>query len=97
MSRRELPMPEVKKQPKEDPQLIHLEGARVLSHRQLKKNDIVLNTLMLEGHEVPFQFRRKTAFRSLMGARVNITYHPETRTVGGEKLETMKVVKIRRA
>jgi len=90
-------MPDVKKQTKDDPQLIHLEGARVVSHRQLKKNDSVLNTLVLEGHDVPFQFRRKTAFRSLLGARVNLSYYPESRTAGDKTFKTMRIVKIRRA
>jgi hypothetical protein len=90
-------MSDVKKLLKKHQELNQLDMARVVSHRQRKKDDWVLNTLMLEGHDVPFQYRRKAAYRSLLGARVNLTYYPEKRTVGGVEFETMKVVRIRRS
>ena len=52
----------------------------------------IINTLMLEGYDVPFKYKRKSAYKNLEGARVNLTYYSETKSVSGVEFETMKVV-----
>ena len=77
--------------------LTHSELKTVTSHVQREDGEWVLNTLMVEGSDVPFRYRRKKRYRDLKGARVNLTYYPETVQVGGLEFETMKVVRIARA
>ena len=77
--------------------LVHSQMQKVVSHVQRRSGDWILNTVMIDGHDVPFRFRRKREYRSLVGARVNLTYYPVTETVAGIAMETMKVVRIRRA
>lgn len=78
-------------------QLNQLDSQKVASHVQREQEDWVLNTLMLEGYDVPFRYSRKKRYRSLEGARVNLTYYPVTETIGGLSIETMKVVRVRRS
>ncbi|MEM1230665.1 MAG: hypothetical protein AAGI15_09020 [Pseudomonadota bacterium] len=77
--------------------LNHLEDAQVESHVQRATDDWILNTLMLKGYDVPFKYQRKKRYRSLEGARVNLTYYAQTEAVGGLEFETMRVVRLRRA
>ena len=90
-------MSEVKKLLKKQGQLNQLDMAKVISHVQRHKDDWVLNTIMLDGHDVPFKYSRKTVYKSLKGARVNLTYYRETKSVAGIDFEMMKVVRIRRS
>lgn len=76
--------------------LIHSEALKVSSHVQREDGDWILHTLMLEGYDVPFRFRRQGKYLSLKGARVNITYYPVEEKVAGIGIETMKVVRIKR-
>ena len=78
-------------------QLNQLDMARVVSHVQRQKDDWVLNTIMLEGYDVPFRYRRKKLYRNLRGARVNLTYYPQLEQVAGLDVEVMKVVRLKRA
>lgn len=78
-------------------QLNQLDMARVVSHVQRQKDDWVLNTVMLEGYDVPFKYRRKKLYRNLKGARVNLTYYPQSERVAGFEVEIMKVVRLKRA
>ncbi len=78
-------------------QLNQLDMARVVSHVQREKDGWVLNTVMLDGYDVPFRYSRKKLYRSLQGARVNLTYYPQLEQVGGLDVEIMKVVRIRQA
>ena len=71
--------------------------ARVVSHVQREKDGWVLNTVMLDGYDVPFKYSRKKLYRSLQGARVNLTYYPQLEQVAGLDVEIMKVVRIRQA
>lgn len=71
--------------------------AKVTSHVQREKDDWVLNTIVLEGYGVPFQYTRRKVYKSLAGGRVNLTFYPETKSVAGMDFETMKVVRIRRS
>lgn len=77
--------------------LTETSNAKVVSHVQRDEDDWVRHTIMLDGYDVPFVFRRKKAYRSLVGARVNITYYRQTETVAGIDFESMKVVRIKRA
>jgi len=78
-------------------ELNQLDFVKVLSHVQRETNGWILNTLLLDGYDVPFKYRRKQAYRSLQGARVNLTYYPQAEQVAGLDIEVMKVVRIRRA
>lgn len=78
-------------------QLNQLDMARVVSHVQREKDGWVLNTVMLDGYDVPFRYSRKKLYRSLRGARVNLTYYPQLEQVAGLDIEIMKVVRIRQA
>jgi hypothetical protein len=75
--------------------LTHTENMKVVSHVQREEDDWLVNTLMLEGIDVSFQFKRKKAYKNLKGSRVNLTYYPVMREVAGMQFETMKVVRIR--
>jgi hypothetical protein len=75
--------------------LTHSEDRKVLSHAQREKQDWILNTIMIEGCDIPFQFKRKKLYQKLKGARVNLTYYQDTQKVAGMEFEFMKVVRIR--
>ena len=75
--------------------LTHSEGLIVNSHVQRQSDDWFLNTLMLEGHDTPFKYRRKQRYKNLKGQRVNLTYYPITETVAGLEIEVMNVVRIK--
>ena len=77
--------------------LIHSEMQKVVSHVQREEGDWYLNTLMIEGVGVPFKYRRKQPYKSLKGARVNLTYYPQVEQVAGMDFETMKVVRLKLA
>jgi hypothetical protein len=51
---------------------------------------------MVDGCDVPFKFKRKGNYKSLKGARVNMTYYSQQETVAGMSFEMMKVVRIKR-
>lgn len=80
-----------------NPSLTHSENRKVVSHVQRSEDDWFVNTLMLEDHDVPFIYRRKKSYQSLVGARVNLTYYPDVKNVAGMDFETMKVVRLRRS
>ncbi len=90
-------MSDVKKLLKKHQQLNQLDTVKVVSHVQRDKDDWVINTIMLEGYDVPFKYRRKTVYKSLKGARVNLTFYPESETIGSVIFEVMNVVRIRRS
>ena len=90
-------MSETKKLLKKHQQLNQLDMAKVTSHVQRETDDWVLNTIVLEGYDVPFQYTRKKVYKSLAGGRVNLTFYPVTRLVAGVDFEIMKVVRIRRS
>lgn len=76
--------------------LTHSELLRVTSHVQREKGEWILHSLMVEGCDVPFKFKRKGNYKSLKGARVNMTYYSEQETVAGINFEVMKVVRIKK-
>ena len=75
--------------------LVHSELQKVVSHVQRDDGDWIINTVMIEGHQVPFRYKRKKKYKSLKGARVNMTYYPTTDVVAGMEFEVMHVVRIR--
>ncbi|MBO1255640.1 hypothetical protein J3L16_08085 [Alteromonas sp. 5E99-2] len=75
--------------------LVHSENLKVSSHVQREDDDWLINTIMIEGYDVPFKFRRKKTYRNLKGARVNLTYYPVSENIAGMEFETMKVVRIK--
>ena len=77
------------------PGLTHSDNCKVVSHVQREEDDWVHHTLMLEGYDVPFKYRRKQLYRGLKGARVNVTYYPQQERVAGIDFEIMKVVRLR--
>jgi len=77
--------------------LTHSDAVKVVSHVQRDKAGWVLNTVMIEDCEVPFKYKRKQQYKSLKGARVNMTYYPGTEVVAGMEFEIMHVVRIKRS
>lgn len=77
--------------------LIHSEMQKVVSHVQREDGEWYLNTVMIEGIDVPFKYRRKQPYKSLKGARVNLTYYPQVEEVAGMAFEVMKVVRLKLA
>lgn len=80
---------------KKNAKLVHSDMQKVVSHVQRDIGDWVLNTLMIEGCDVPFKYKRKDLYKSLKGNRVNITYYPGSESVAGMKVEVMNVVRIK--
>jgi hypothetical protein len=89
--------PSAKKLISRNTDLNHLEDARVVSHVQREQDDWVINTLMIDGYDVPFRYSRKKTYKSLQGARVNLTYYAQVKQLAGMDFEVMKVVRIRRS
>ena len=89
----------VKKLLEKNRELIHSEMMKVESHvqRSEKNSEWIINTITLEGYDVPFRFRRKQEYRNLKGARVNVTYYPVTEKIAGFDMEVMNVVRIRKS
>lgn len=88
---------QAKKLLKKHEKLIHSENMKVSSHvqRQEKGSEWIINTIMIEGYDVPFKYKRNRQYRNLQGARVNLTYYPEIETIAGIDMEVMKVVRIK--
>ncbi len=78
-------------------QLNQLDAAKVISHVQRITDEWVVNTLMLEGYDVPFRYSRKKKYRDLTGTPVNLTFYRETEQLAGMDFEVMKVVRIRKS
>ena len=80
---------------KKHDKLVHSENMKVMSHVQRESDDWVINTLMLDKHNVPFKYKRKKLYQSLKGQRVNLTYYPDTETIASFNIEVMSVVRIK--
>ncbi len=79
------------------PNLVQSDERKVVSHVQRDAGEWFINTVITEGCEVPFRYKRKRKYRSLQGAVVNMTYYPSTDVVAGIEVEIMNVVRIKRA
>ncbi|MCW8888025.1 MAG: hypothetical protein OQK25_03055 [Gammaproteobacteria bacterium] len=75
--------------------LVHSERQKVVSHVQRKSGEWIINTVMIEGCDAPFKFKRKQKYKDLNGQKVNLTYYPDVEVVAGFELEIMSVVRIR--
>jgi len=75
--------------------LVHSDMRKVTSHVQREAGEWIINTLMIEGCEVPFKYKRKKKYKNIKGQRVNLTYYPDTETVAGIEMEVMTVVRIK--
>jgi hypothetical protein len=62
---------------------------------QREADEWIINTLMVEGCEVPFKYKRKKKYKNISGQRVNLTYYPDTESVAGIEMEVMTVVRIK--
>lgn len=80
---------------KKHPKLVHTELCKVISHVQREKGDWILNTIMIDGYDVPFKYKRKKRYRNIQGQRVNLTYYPDSEMIAGVEFEFMKVVRIK--
>jgi len=89
-------MSDIKKLLKKHGQLNHIDNVKVESHVQRDTDDWVINTIMLEGYDVPFKYKRTKVYKSLKGGRVNLTFYAEKESVAGMIFEVMNVVRIRR-
>ncbi|MEH6469942.1 MAG: hypothetical protein V7752_01720 [Halopseudomonas sp.] len=76
-------------------ELIHSEGVRVVSHVQRESGEWFINTVMIEGYDVPFKYRRKRQYKNLKGQQVNLTYYPGVESVAGFEVEVMNIVRIK--
>jgi hypothetical protein len=76
-------------------ELVHSEMRKVTSHVQRQAGEWIINTLMIEGCDVPFKYKRKQKYKDIKGQRVNLTYYPDTETVAGIEMEVMTVVRIK--
>ena len=76
--------------------LTHSELMKVVSHVQREQGDWIVHTVMVEDCDAPFKFKRKGKYKSLKGARVNMTYYSGQEVVAGMDFEVMKVVRIKR-
>jgi hypothetical protein len=74
--------------------LIHSKMKKVISHVQRESKDWIQNTILIDGYDVPFKYKRKKKYKSLKGARVDIAYYPSSELLAGIEFEMMKVVKI---
>ncbi|MES9854230.1 MAG: hypothetical protein ABW170_20655 [Candidatus Thiodiazotropha sp. L084R] len=75
--------------------LVHSEMKKVVSHRQRESGEWFINTLLIEGVDIPFKYKRKQQYKSLEGQRVNLTYYPDKEAVAGIDMEVMRVVRIK--
>jgi hypothetical protein len=80
---------------KKHQELVHSEFQKVISHVQRDTREWIINTIMIEGCDVPFRFKRKQPYKNVEGRRVNLTYYPSRADVAGMELEVMKVVRIK--
>ncbi len=87
-------MKSLKKFLADNQQLIHSTMQKVTSHVQGEEGEWYLNTLLIDGYDVPFKYKRQKLYKSLKGARVDLIYYPSTEQVAGIDFEYMKVVKV---
>ena len=87
-------MASIKKFLADNEQLVHSKMQKVESHVQRQVGNWIHNTVLLEGHEVPFKYKRQKKYKSLKGARVDLIYYSSVELVATMKFEIMKVIKI---
>lgn len=90
-----MPKTDVDKLLSQHHKLTHSDNVKVHSHVQREEGEWYVNTLMIEGCDVAFKYKRKQPYKSLKSARVNLTYYPQTETIAGIDFEYMKVVRVK--
>lgn len=75
--------------------LIQSDMMKVESHVQRESGEWIINTLVIEGYNVPFKFKRKQAYKNVKGQRVNLTYYASREAIAGMDMEVMNVVRIK--
>jgi len=80
---------------KKHEKLIHTDNLKVISHVQREEDDWFINTLMFENIDVPFKYKRKQLYKSLIHHRVNVTYYVSKENVAGFEMEVMNIVRIK--
>ena len=80
---------------KKHSKLTHSDMMKVTSHVQREAGVWIVNTLMLEGCDVAFRYKRKVMYKNLKGQRVNLTYYPTKELIAGLEMEIMNVVRIK--
>ena len=80
---------------KKHQKLTHSDMKKVTSHTQRVDGDWMMNTLMIEGCDVPFKYKRTKRYKDLSGQRINLTYYPSTDIVAGITVDIMNVVRIK--
>ncbi len=80
---------------KKHSKLTHSDMMKVASHVQREAGAWIVNTLMLEGCDVAFRYKRKVMYKNLKGQRVNLTYYPTKELIAGLEMEIMNVVRIK--
>mgnify|MGYP000161390696 FL=1 len=78
----------------ENDKLIHSKMNKVESHVQRQDGEWFNNTVLIEGYDVPFKYKRQKKYKSLKGAHVDLIYYPNTETIAGIEFEYMKVIQI---
>jgi hypothetical protein len=76
-------------------ELTHTDNMKVSSHVQRAQGEWILNTLMIDGYDVPFKYKRKKRYKSVQGQRVNLTYYHSKESIAGIDMEVMRVVRIK--
>ena len=87
----------LKQQLAEHRELVHSTMKKVSSHVQRDTPEWIINTLIIEGCDTPFKYKRQKKYQNLKGAYVDLTYYPNTESVAGISVEVMQVVKINRS
>ena len=75
--------------------LIQSDFRKVVSHVQRGGGEWLVNTLMIEGCDTPFKYKRKKVYKNLTVQRVNLTYYVNYEKVAGIEMETMTVVRLK--
>lgn len=87
-------MKPLKKQLLENEHLVHSRRQKVASHVQRQAGKWIQNIVLLEGHDVPFKYKRQKQIKSLKVAFINLIYYPEVEQVAGFDFDVMIVIKI---
>ncbi|WP_435237164.1 hypothetical protein ACR30L_06200 [Psychromonas sp. PT13] len=76
-------------------QPIHSDVMEVKSHVQRFNGECMLNTIMVDGYDCPFQYRREFKYKNLEGKQVDLSYYPAVEMIAGFEMEIMKVVHLK--
>jgi len=80
---------------KKHQELIHTDNLKVASHVQREEDEWFINTIIFEKIDVPFKYKRKKLYKSLVHNRVNVTYYVSKEKVAGFEIEIMNIVRIK--